>query len=116
MLPPKGTRRNWWNGEPETKADASFGELFGEVTDQSSRLVANDAVDATGIGTVRKARGHRYRAGRRGGTAGVVGHGAALAAVIAALALVLPVWASALIVAVVLFGAAGVAALIGKST
>ena len=40
--------------------------------------------------------------------------GALITAAIAALALVLPVWAAALIVAVVLFAAAGIAALISK--
>jgi membrane protein implicated in regulation of membrane protease activity len=42
------------------------------------------------------------------------GLGAAIATAIIALALVLPLWASALIVTAVLFVAAGVAALLGK--
>ncbi len=103
------------NGEPETKADASFGELFSQVTDQSSRLV-RDEMRLMQRELEQSVRHAAIGAGL-GGAAGLLallGTVAALAAVIAALALVLPVWASALIVAVVLFGAAGVAALIGK--
>ena len=52
------------------------------------------------------------------GTAGVLalyGVGALITTVIAALALVLPVWAAALIVAVVIFIVAGVLGLLGKN-
>lgn len=44
----------------------------------------------------------------------VLGLASLITAAIAALALVLPVWAAAVIVAVVLFAASGIAALVGK--
>ena len=52
-----------------------------------------------------------------GGAAGVLalfGFGVLLAAIVAALALVLPVWAAALIVAAVLFVGAAIAGLLGR--
>ena len=48
------------------------------------------------------------------GLLAVLGLATLIAAAVAALSLVLPVWAAAVIVAVVLFAAAGIAALIGK--
>ncbi|OJY48194.1 MAG: hypothetical protein BGP03_10735 [Pseudonocardia sp. 73-21] len=51
-----------------------------------------------------------------GGVVALYGVGALVAAAVAALALVLPVWLSAVIVAVVLFVIAGVLALVGRSS
>ena len=48
------------------------------------------------------------------GLLGVFGAGVLITTAILALALVLPAWAAALIVAVVLLAAAGIAALLGK--
>ena len=96
-------------------ADASTGELIGRASEQLSDLVRSEmqlaraelqvAVKRAGIG-----------AGLFG-TAGVLalyGVGALIATAILALALVLDAWLAALIVTVVLFAAAGIAALVGK--
>ncbi len=96
-------------GEPTT------GRLVHDLTEQTRELVRgemalakaelSDTVKHAGIG-----------AGLFGG-AGVValyGGGALVTAAIAGLALVLDVWLAALIVAVLLFAVAGVAALLGK--
>ncbi len=52
--------------------------------------------------------------GSAAGLVAVFGLGSVIAAAIAALSLALPVWAAALIVAVVLFAVAGVAGLVSK--
>jgi hypothetical protein len=97
------------------RADPSISELMTQLSSQTSRLVRDelrlaqkefsDAAKHAGIG-----------AGLFSGAGllAVFGVGALITAAIAALALVLPVWAAALIVAVVLFAAAGIAALISK--
>jgi hypothetical protein len=95
--------------------DPSTGELISALSSQTSRLIRDemrlaqaelkDSVKHAGVG-----------AGLFSGTAllAVFGFGCLVAAAIAALSLVLPVWAAAVIVAVVLFAASGVAALVGK--
>lgn len=100
---------------PDTTTDASFGELLGQLSTQTSRLV-RDEIRLAQKEFEQSARHAGIGAGL-GGVAGVLGFlglATALAAVIAALALVLPVWLAAAIVAVVLFAAAGVAVLVGK--
>ena len=96
-------------------ADQPIGELVSQMSEQVSTLVRDELA---------LARAEMVEKGKRAGTgagllggAGVIalyGVGALLVTIGALLALVLPVWAAALIVAVVLFIAAGVAALIGK--
>jgi len=96
-------------------ADASIAQLVTQLTDQVSTLV-RDELKLAQLELTQKGKKAGIGAGMFGG-AGVValyGVGALGTAAIAALALVLPVWASALIVAVVLFAVAGVLALIGK--
>nr|WP_202550122.1 phage holin family protein [Streptomyces sp. SID8352] len=94
----------------------SVGELVGRATEQLSRLVRQEVALAKEE-LAEKGR----RAGRGGGMLGAAGAVAyvglfALAgAGVAALALVLPVWASALIVTGVLFVVAGLLALTGRS-
>lgn len=95
--------------------DASIPELINELSTQTARLVRDE---------VRLAQKEFQRAATRTGVgAGLAGAGGVLAfagvlaltaAGIAALSLVLPVWAAAMVVAVVLFAAAGVAALVAK--
>jgi hypothetical protein len=96
-------------------ADASTAELVTRLADQVSTLV-RDELKLAQLELTQKGKKAGLGAGMFGG-AGVValyGVGALITAAIAALALVLPVWASALIVAVVLFAVAGVLALTGK--
>ena len=95
--------------------NASTGQLIGQLTEQISRLVRDEARLAQAEVT-QKAKKLGVGAGLFGG-AGLVaffGLAALITAVILALALVLPDWLAALIVAVVLFAVAGVLALIGK--
>jgi len=96
-------------------ADASIGELMGQLSTQTSRLVRDEmrlaqkelqqSVKHAGIG-----------AGliSAAGLLAVLGLATLIAAAVAALALVLPVWAAAVIVAAVLFIVAGIAALFSR--
>ena len=97
-------------------ANATTGELITRLSSQVSELVR---------GEIALAKAELAQKGKRAGigaglagTAGVLalyGVGALITTVIAALALVLPVWAAALIVAVVIFIVAGVLGLLGKN-
>lgn len=95
--------------------DQSFAELVGQFSNQTSRLVRDEIRLAQ-----KELQQSAAYAGKGAGllTAATVfaGLGAltAVAALVAALALVLPVWAAATIVAVVLFVIAGAAALISR--
>ncbi|MGV0834659.1 phage holin family protein [Mycolicibacterium thermoresistibile] len=101
----------------ETKpgSDASLGELLSQLSAQTSRLVRDE---------LRLAQKEFQESAKHAGigaglfsAAGLLaffGLAAVITAGVAALALVLPVWASALIVAGVLFVMAGIAALISK--
>lgn len=100
---------------PADPAQATTGELIGQVGDQLSRLVRGE-VRLAQAEVTQKAKRLGVGAGFFGG-AGVVavlGLGALVTAAILGLATVLPGWLAAVIVAVVLFAAAGVLALIGK--
>ncbi|GIE96629.1 phage holin family protein [Paractinoplanes rishiriensis] len=91
-------------------------ELVKQLGEQVSTLV-RDELTLARMEMVEKGKRAGTGAGLLGG-AGVLalyGLGALLVTVGAALALVLPVWVAALVVTVVLFAAAGIAALIGKS-
>lgn len=103
------------NTESKSTADASIGELMSQLSTQTSRLVRDEmrlaqkelqqSVKHAGIG-----------AGliSVAGLLSVLGLATLIAAAVAALALVLPVWAAAVIVAMVLFIAAGIAALFSR--
>ncbi|WP_395308631.1 phage holin family protein [Mycobacterium sp. AMU20-3851] len=103
------------NLEGQRVDQASIPELVNQLTTQTSRLVRDE---------IRLAQKEFQMAAKRTGigaglfsTAGLlafVGLLAMVAAAIAALALVLPVWAAAVIVGAVLFVAAGIAGLVGK--
>ncbi|MEU0225997.1 phage holin family protein [Streptomyces sp. NPDC006284] len=94
----------------------SVGELVGQATEQLSRLVRQEVALAK-MELAEKGK----RVGRGGGMLGAAGAIAyvgliALAGTgVAALSLVLPVWAAALIVTAVLFVIAGVLAMTGRS-
>lgn len=95
-------------------AELSTGELVGRLGEQVSRLVRDELALAT---DELKEKGKQAGGGAAlGGAAGVTawfGVAALVIAAIAALALVLPVWAAALIVGAVLLLIAGVLGLIG---
>jgi Flp pilus assembly protein TadB len=101
--------------ESKSTADASIGELVSQLSTQASRLVRDEMKLATKE-LQQSARHAGIGAGlfSAAGLLGVLGLMTLIAAGVAALALVLPVWAAAVIVAVVIFIAAGVAALFGR--
>jgi uncharacterized membrane protein YqjE len=95
---------------------ATTGELVTRLSAQISELVRGELALAKAE-LAQKGKRAGIGAGLAG-TAGVLalyGLGALITTVIAALALVLPVWAAALIVAVVIFIVAGVLGLLGKN-
>ena len=94
---------------------ASTAQLVSQLSEQMTTLVKDELALAR-IEMVEKGKKAGKGAGLLG-AAGVIamyGVGALLVTVGAALSLVLPVWAAALIVTVLLLAGAGVAALIGK--
>jgi hypothetical protein len=101
--------------EPSGPGDASTGQLVSDLTNQISRLVRDEARLAQAEMT-QKAKKLGIGAGLFGGAGLFAFFGLALVVTTAvlALALVLPDWLAALIVAVVMFAIAGVLALVGK--
>ncbi|MCV7170123.1 phage holin family protein [Mycobacterium manitobense] len=101
--------------EPKPGADASVGELMSQLSAQTSRLVRDELKLAQ-----KEFQESAKHAGIGAGLISVAGLFAVLglmtviAAAVAALSLVLDVWAAALIVALVLFVIAGIAALMSK--
>ncbi|MBU2663392.1 phage holin family protein [Actinoplanes bogorensis] len=99
-----------------THTEQPVGELVSRLSEQVSRLV-RDELTLARIEMVEKGKKAGVGAGLLGG-AGVIalyGLGALFVTIGALLALVMPVWAAALIVTVALFATAGIAALIGKN-
>ena len=92
-----------------------MGELMTQLSSQTSRLV-RDEMRLAQKEFVESAKHAGIGAGlfSAAGLLAVFGLGSAITAAIAALSLVVPVWAAALIVAVVLFAAAGIGALVSK--
>ena len=100
---------------PPAPENATTGQLIGQLTEQISRLVRDEARLAQAEVT-QKAKRLGVGAGLFGGAGLFAYFGLAvlIAAAVMALALVLPDWLAAVIVAVVLFAIAGVLALVGK--
>jgi Putative Actinobacterial Holin-X, holin superfamily III len=100
---------------PPAPEDASTGQLVGQLTEQISRLVRDEARLAQAEVT-QKAKRLGIGAGLFGGAGlfAFLGLAVLVAAAVLALALVLPGWLAALVVAVVLLAVAGVLALVGK--
>lgn len=100
---------------PAVPDNASTGQLISQLTDQVSRLVRDEARLAQAEMT-QKAKSLGIGAGLFGGAGLFAFFGLAvlITTVILALALVMPAWLAALIVALVLFAVAGVLALVGK--
>jgi uncharacterized membrane protein YqjE len=94
----------------------STGELVSQLSEQVSTLVRDELALARAEVTE---KGKHAGAGAgllgAGGVLALYGVGALLVTIGALLALAMPVWLAALIVTVVLFVAAGIAALIGKN-
>jgi Putative Actinobacterial Holin-X, holin superfamily III len=95
--------------------NATTGQLVGQLTEQISSLVRNEARLAQAEVT-QKAKRLGVGAGLFGGAGLFAFFGLAvlIATAVLALALVLPAWLAGLVVAVVLFAVAGVLALVGK--
>ncbi len=95
--------------------EPSTGQLISDLTTQISRLVRDEARLAQAEVT-QKAKRLGVGAGLFGGAGlfAFFGLAALITTAILALALVLPAWLAALIVAVLLFAVAGVLALVGK--
>jgi Flp pilus assembly protein TadB len=101
--------------ESNPGADASLGELMSQLSTQTSRLVRDE---------LRLAQKEFQESAKHAGIGAgllsfaglfaLLGLATVIAAAVAALSLVLPVWAAALIVALALFVIAGVAALVSK--
>lgn len=96
-------------------ADRSVGELVTDLTDEVKRLV-RDEMRLAVFELQRKGKKMGVGAGLFGaaGLFALFGAGTLVAAAVLALALVLPGWLAAVLVAVALFLVAGIAALIGK--
>ncbi|ULN33439.1 phage holin family protein [Mycolicibacterium smegmatis] len=101
--------------QPKPTVDTPIGELMSQLSAQTSRLVRDEMRLAQKEFT-ESAKHAGIGAGlfSAAGLIAVFGLAGVVTAAIAALALVLPVWAAALIVAVVLFAIAGITALISK--
>jgi hypothetical protein len=100
---------------PPTPENATTGQLIGQLTEQVSRLVRDEARLAQAEVT-QKAKRLGVGAGLFGGAGLFAYFGLAvlIAAAVMALAHVLPDWLAAVIVAAVLFAIAGVLAVVGK--
>ena len=104
-------------GEPVTHPeDASLGTLVSQLSSQIPELIRSE-IRLAQAEITEKGKRAGIGAGAFGaaGVLGLYGFAALLVTVGLALALVLPAWLSALIVTVVLFGAAGGAAVFGKT-
>lgn len=101
--------------DPIATQEPTTGELLRQLSEDTQRLV-RDELDLAKVEMTTKAKKAGIGAGLFGGAGllGLYGFGTLLATVILALALVMDAWLAALIVTVVLFVAAGIAALVGK--
>ncbi len=100
---------------PESRSEPSTAELITRLSEQTSRLVRDEMRLARAELTAKTKQGG-IGAGflGAGGILALFGFGALIATAILALALIVPAWAAALIVTVVLFIAAAIAAMMGK--
>ena len=101
--------------EQKSPTDQPIGDLVSQLSEQTSALVRKELKLAQ-LEMQEKGKRAGIGAGLFGG-AGLIalyGVGVLIAAVVLALATALDAWLAALIVAVVLFAAAGIAALVGK--
>jgi uncharacterized membrane protein YqjE len=105
--------------EPPTRpdpAEASLGELVSQVSQQIPELVRSELRLAQAeVAEKGKQAGVGFGMFGAAGVLALYGLGALLATLILVLALFLPAWAAALVVTLLVFTAAGVAALLGKN-
>ncbi|MCB0942014.1 MAG: phage holin family protein [Mycobacterium sp.] len=101
--------------ESQPRAEAPIGELLSQLSGQTLRLV-RDEIRLAQREFQESARHAGKGAGliSAAGLLAVLGLATLIAAAVAGLAVVLPVWAAALIVGVVLLGLAGVSALVSR--
>ena len=100
--------------EPDAR-DASTGELISRLSEQTSTLIRDEMRLAQAEFSAKaKHAGTGVGMFGAGGLLAFFGVATLIATAVLALALVLPAWAAALIVAVVLLIAAGVVSLLGK--
>lgn len=100
-----------------TTEDASAGELVAQLTDDISTLVRDEvALAKRDLATAGKRAGIGVGLFGAAGAVAWFGLGTLVAAAVLGLATAMDAWLAALIVAVVLFVLAGVAALVGKSS
>lgn len=104
------------NGRTDELSDRSTAELVRLASEQLSRLV-RDELRLAQAELAEKGKHAGLGAGLfgGGGVIAVYGVGALVAAAVLALALVMPAWLAALIVAMVLFAVAAVLALVGRA-
>lgn len=97
------------------QGDPSVPQLLTQLSEQTQRLVRNELALAK-IEMAEKAKHAGIGAGlfSAAGVLGLFGLGTLIATAILALDLVMPAWLAALVVAVLIFVVAGVAALVGK--
>ena len=103
------------NGRTDLQ-DKPMGELVKQLSEQTSQLVRAE-VELAKAELAQKGKQAGIGAGMFGGAGlfAVFGFGALTAAIIAILATAMDTWIAALIVAVVYFAIAGIAALLGKN-
>jgi Putative Actinobacterial Holin-X, holin superfamily III len=101
--------------ESTPQAEPSIAELVSQLSAQTSRLVRDEMrLAQTGFRDAAKHAGLGAGLLSVGGLLAILGLGTVVTAAVAALALVLPLWAAALIIGALLFAAAGIAALLSK--
>jgi uncharacterized membrane protein YqjE len=105
------------NGRPSRPAtEQSTAELVQRATEQMSRLVRDElALARVELAEKGKHAGIGLGLFGGGGALALYGLGTLVAAAVLLLALAMPAWVAALIVAVVLFAVAGVLAMIGRT-
>jgi hypothetical protein len=112
-----GQTPGWYamNVEPKPQADPSIGELVSQLSSQTSRLVRDEMKLAqTEFREAAKHAGLGAGLLSVAGLLAVLGLATFVTSAVAALALVLPLWAAALVIGVLLFAAAGTAGLVSK--
>ena len=102
--------------QSSTKQDMSTGELLGQLSEQTSRLVRDEMQLAkTEMTNSVKHAGIGAGLFSAAGILALFGFGLLLTTAVVALDLAMPLWLAALIVMVLVFAAAGIAGLMGKS-
>jgi Flp pilus assembly protein TadB len=103
------------NVESKPHADPSIGELVSQLSAQTSRLVRDEMKLAqTEFREAAKHAGLGAGLLSLAGLLAILGLATLVTSAVAALALVLPLWAAALVIGAVLFAAAGIAGLVSK--